>query len=199
MKKSVIFLLFCLFLVSEVNSQQGYYSKDKTGYQIENNLKWTGSGHGFLNTTEVLIKSNNKTISFGCIYHLKEYRISGVHVNYRIYRKTPLFKHENFNIYWGYEFFYQNSEVGKDYTSIKTDSYNVSFENPPGFISSMEHYIVRGFDYYLTKNIKLSSTAGAGLYIGSLDKMNSPGTPGFHGENMGFTLTGSFGISYSFL
>ncbi len=62
----------------------------------------------------------------------------------------------------------------------------------------MEHYAGMGMQVMMSSNICFDSSLGFGAYIGSLDKINAPQTPGIHRDNYGFVMAVEFGLGYKF-
>ena len=141
-----------------------------------------------------------KSLIMGALYQLYDNRISGIDIRYRVYFgdvSDGFYFKRNFKPYIEYNLIYHKVMVDSSTILLRTAATSVEVsDSKPGTIATIEHYISAGIQCRIYGRIFMNASAGLGVYIGSLDKVNHPNTPGIHRENHGFTGVAKIGIGY---
>jgi hypothetical protein len=160
----------------------------------------TGSGHGTGYTINGNIMKGRKFLEIGVIYSERESKFAGGDIKYKVFLgNIQRVKDENkiFKPYLQYNIIYQKgTSCSPDIVTIDDASYEAPAD--PGTIATMGHYLAYGNKIKLFGNAYFDSSFGLGVYIGSLDKVNGPGTLGIHSTNAGLTYSIKLGIGYIF-
>jgi hypothetical protein len=200
MKKTIIILSFLVFSTKFLSAQ---YSRDMeyknhvtTGIFVVN----TGSGHGPEMCVNVGLQKARKSFVGGILYQLNDNKISGIDIRYRIYLGNiddGFYFARNFKPYIQYNLIFHKVSVDSSSVLLHTGTSNIEVtDSESGTIATMEHYISTGIQCRLYGRVYINTSIGFGLYLGSLDKVNHPDTPGIHRENHGFTGVVKIGLGY---
>ena len=192
----VIFFITSCYLFGEDNSEIVI----NTYYGISMLLITTGSGHGFGYTINGSISKGRKSLEVGLIYSDRESKIAGGDFKYRLFlSKIDRIQNDQkkYTAYLQYNLVYQK---GMSYSPeiVKLGEVTYVVESDSGKVANMGHYISYGNKIQIFRNTYLDASLGFGYYVGSLDKVNGPGTFGIHFQNSGFTYSSKIGIGYSF-
>jgi hypothetical protein len=160
----------------------------------------TGSGHGIGYTLNGSICKGRKTLEVGMILSESEWRITGCDFKYqlmignlnRIQSENKIYKpYIQINLIYRKALSYSS-----DLVKLGAETYDIP--SKPGMISTIGHYMAYGNKIRLVDRVSLDTSLGFGFYMGSIDKVNGPGTFGIHYENSGFTFSFKAGLAYSF-
>lgn len=172
----------------------------ETHYAVNLSQINSGSGHGMGYTFNGNIMKGRKALEVGLIFSERESKISGADFKYRIFLGNVYRIDENQNIfspYLQYNLIYQKGiSYSPDIIELGSESYTIPSE--PGIVSTLGHYVSGGNKLRLFSRAYLDTSFGLGLYQGSLDKIDGPGTWGIHKENYGFTFAFKVGLGYTF-
>jgi hypothetical protein len=160
----------------------------------------SGSGQGVGYSFNGTVIKGRKSLEIGIIYSERESKIAGGDFKYRILLgKFYRIEDQNmiFTPYIQYNLMYQKSiYYGSDIVQLGEQTYEVPGE--PGTVATMGHYLAYGNKIRLFGRAYFDTSLGLGVYYGSVDKINGPGTWGIHGTNSGFTYAFKIGVGYSF-
>ena len=172
----------------------------ETHYAVNLSQINSGSGHGMGYSFNGNIMKGRKALEVGLIYSQRELKISGADFKYRIFLGNIYRLDGNKNIfspYIQYNLIYQKGmSYRPDEVQLGSETYKVPTE--PGMISTMGHYLAGGNKIRLFNRAYLDTSLGLGIYQGSLDKTEDPGTWGIHKGNYGFTYAFKVGFGYTF-
>ncbi|MBN2524002.1 MAG: hypothetical protein JXB24_12075 [Bacteroidales bacterium] len=172
----------------------------KARYGLAASYIYTGTGHGAGYTVNANVTKGRKLLEAGIIYSERESKISGADIKYRIYLGAlDRLNSGNkiFNAYLQYNLVYQKgTSYSPELVTLGDQTYLVNTD--PGTIATMGHFIAYGNQVSVMKNLYFDTSLGLGYYIGSLDKVDGPGTWGIHNENSGFTYSFKIGFGYMF-
>lgn len=161
---------------------------------------YSGSGHGTGYTINGSVNKGRKALEVGLIYSDRESKISGADFKYRLLLGNLYRIQQNekiFTPYLQYNLIYQKGiSYSSDVAQLGSETYSIPSE--PGTVSTMGHYLAYGNKIRLFNRAYFDTSLGLGVYKGSLNKVNGPGTWGIHGENHGFTFAFKVGFGYTF-
>ena len=173
---------------------------NETHYAVGLSQINTGSGHGAGYTINGSIMRGRKAMEVGLICSEREARISGGDFKYQIMFGN-LNRIQSYNkLFVPYVQFNLVYRKGMSYSPevVKLGTENYSVPSHPGMISTIGHYLAYGNKIRIFNKVYFDSSVGFGFYLGSLDKVNGPGTFGIHYENSGFTYSFKVGFGYAF-
>ncbi len=200
MSKFIIISSILIFLFSGLSAQFSRVMECRNHTTAGINIVNTGSGHGPEMCLNVGMQKVRKSLIFGVLCQLSDKKISGIDIRYRIYFgdiSEALHFTRNFKPYIQYNLIYQKVKVDSSTIMLRTKTTNIEIsDSKPGTIATIEHYISAGIQCRIYSRIYINASAGIGVYIGSLDKVHHPNTPGIHHENYGFTGVVNIGIGY---
>lgn len=173
---------------------------NETQYAVNLSQIQSGNGHGIGYSVNGSIIKGRKALEVGLIYSDQESSISGGDFKYRIFIGNIYRIQGNnklFTPYLQYNLIYQKAtSYSPDVIKLGSETYTVPTE--PGIISTLGHYISGGSKMKLFNRAYFDTSLGLGVYQGSLDRINGPGTWGIHKENYGFTYAFKVGFGYTF-
>ena len=205
MRTSLILFVVALATSAHVSAQDSE-NADKS-YNFDLSQVYTGSGHGSSFAMNTAFQDGRRALQLGILYQEEQGRISGGEVAYKFFLgKNALTETSSashgliFKPYVHYNCIYHTSKVNTPDFVPTGAKKSAALESPssPGTIATMEHYAGMGMQVMLSSNICFDSSLGFGAYIGSLDKINAPQTPGIHRDNYGFVMAVEFGLGYKF-
>jgi hypothetical protein len=174
----------------------------QTGAQYGISISYinAGTGHGNGYTLSGIVSQKRKSLEVGLVYSEKERGIAGADIKFRIYAfKFQYLYHSGFSIkpYLQYNILFQKSmSYAPQIMELGGKKYELPVKS--GKIATFGHFIAYGSQFWLFKQIYFDTSFGIGIYQGSLDKINGPGTPGKHWENSGITYSFKIGFGYFF-
>jgi hypothetical protein len=160
----------------------------------------TGTGHGPGYAVNANVNKGRKTLEVGLVYSNRDSKIGGADFRYRVLLGDISRIQGNdklYTAYLQYNLMYQKGmSYSPDLVTLGDTEYEV--ESDPGVVATMGHFIAYGNKIKLFNNVYVDASLGLGYYVGSLDKINGPGTFGIHNENSGLTYSLKVGIGYTF-
>ena len=199
-KVRLIILLYLTIISTTTYAEIEIVQSVDTQYGLSISFINAGTGHGNGYTLNGNVRQKRKSLEVGLIYSERERGIAGADIKFRVFPfKFEFLKYRNFPIksYLQYNILFQKS---MSYTSEILELGGKRYEMPakPGKIATFGHFIAFGSQIWMFRQIYFDTSLGLGIYQGSLDKINGPGTPGIHWENSGITYSFKFGIGYLF-
>jgi hypothetical protein len=195
--------LFAFFLVSAITlTVKSQYSKEKeccSHYGISVCAINSGSGHGLGISMNTSILKGRKSLEAGAIYQVREDKISGADIKYKIFlmrNENLIYGRKSVFPYIQYNLIYHKARACTPVIININKSVIERYGSVPGIIATIEHYASLGFQLKLYDGFYADGNIGLGIYIGSIDKQNKPRCPGLHKENFGFTASFKIGIGY---
>jgi hypothetical protein len=190
--------LFVVVFVLAVFQLQDTQSQTNIPMQYGFNLSAvnSGSGHGSNLVLNFVATDNKKAMEFGAIVRPGDFTPKGAEFKYKIFPGKYDYYVNNMMVrpFVMYNCLYQN-ETTTEPLVIETTSGPLVFpDNKAGTISTMEHYLGTGLFFRFLNNFYFSSSAGIGVYLGSISKLETPETLGIHKRNGG--LTGNMKLSF---
>ncbi len=177
------------------------YSEDEIprSFGAGMSLVTSGSGQGEgISITGSVVKGR-KSLEVGVILNDRDFRISGGDFRYRILLRSKTRMDDNnrlFTPYIQYNLMYQKSmSYAPQPVELGGEEYLI---DDPGMVATIGHYLGYGSKIRVFQKLCIDASAGFGLYNGSLDKVNGPGTWGIHYANYGYTYAAKIGVSYTF-
>jgi len=199
-----ILFKICVFIFLNVFGLMAQYPVEEeclTYYFGNTGFFYSGSGYQLGYNLNVGIQKGRKALFAGIIYHGNENFISGALINYRIYIgkfEEPISYIKPFQPYFQYNLIYHMATIYENVIITSNGKIIEVDDNESGRIATMEHYFTGGLKFKIIGNLYMTTSAGIGVYIGSLSKFHHPKTIGIHGINEGLTMYFNFGIEYSF-
>lgn len=158
----------------------------------------TGSGHGAGYAFSGIVMRGRKSLEAGFIYSDRESKVAGCDIRYRIMLGNLCSIQQNgrkFIPYLQYNLMYEKGiSYASDLVELGSEIYEIPSE--PGTVATMGHYLGYGNKIKLFNKTYIDTSIGLGVYQGSLDHLNGPGTWGIHYDNCGFTYSFKIGIGY---
>jgi hypothetical protein len=161
----------------------------------------SGSGHGSNLVLNFVALDNKKAMEFGAIVRPDNIRPKGAEFKYKFYlgKHDYYLKHMMIRPFIMYNCLYQN-EITREPKVLETVSGPLVIpDNQAGTVSTMEHYIGTGLFFRFLNNFYINSSIGAGVYLGSVSKLDTPKTIGIHKINSGWTGTAKLSVGILFL
>jgi hypothetical protein len=190
------FIFIFLSLSAQYSRDMEYRDHVTAGINILN----TGSGHGPEMCLNAGMQKARKSMIIGVLYQVYDNRISGIDIQYRIYFgeiSDGFYFTRNFKPYIQYDLIYHKVRVDASTLLLRTKATTIEVnDSRPGTIATIEHYVSAGIQCRIYGRIFMDFSAGLGVYLGSLDKIHHPDTPGIHRENHGFTGVAKIGLGY---
>ena len=159
-----------------------------------------GTGHGTGYTLNGSVRQNRKSLEVGIIYSEKERGLAGADIKFRLFpRKFDFLANNNFPVisFFEYNIIFQKSTSSSP-EILELGGVNYELPAKPGKISTFSHFVNFGSQIWLFKQVYIDTSFGLGIYNGSLDQVNGPGTPGIHWQNAGLTYSYKIGLGYLF-
>lgn len=200
--KQVRLILIVYFITIPVilNAKTEIIPHHKTKYGLIISFINAGTGHGNGYTLNGYVREKRKALEIGIIYSEMERGIAGADINIRFYPNKFNFLENNYFpviSYLQYNILFQKStSFAPQIIEFGGVKYEIS--GKPGKIATFGHYLVFGSQLWLFKQVNIDTSLGIGVYHGSLDQINGPGTIGIHWENFGITYSFKIGIGYLF-
>lgn len=175
-------------------------TEDKANFGFKVEQMTTGSGHGSGYTVNAQLNKGRKGLEVGFIYNNGEEKIAGGDFRYKLYMGSPYRVSSNkkaIKPYLQYNLVYQKGlSSGNELVTIQ--GIEQAVETEPGMVATVGHYLGYGNKVKLFDRAYIDSSIGFGMYQGSLDKVNGPGTVGYHNNNFGLTYSFKIGFGYTF-
>jgi hypothetical protein len=194
-------VFFTSFLSFAKEGPEEIMLTDMTYYGLGMSQINTGTGHGNGYAISGHIMKGRKSIEAGLIYSERESKFAGADFKYKVYFGNINRLHSDtriFTPYIQYNLVYQKG-LSTSPDIVQLGEKTVVIENTePGIIATVGHYVMYGNKLKIMGNAYIESSIGFGVYQGSLDKLNGPGTFGIHEENHGFTYSFKLGFGYTF-
>lgn len=200
--RALIFIAVILITLptSVYAKRRNIATEESSVYGIKLEQMTTGSGHGSAYTFNAQINKGRKGLEIGLIYSDKEEKVSGSDVRCKFYLGSP-YRVSNSNKaykpYLQYNVIYQKGiSTGNDIVNLGGVDYELQQE--AGTIATFGHYLGYGNKIQIFEKAYIDSSVGFGVYQGSVDKVNGPGTIGYHNNNYGLTYSLKIGFGYTF-
>lgn len=200
MKTIAVISVLALLSSGIVYGKKNAVQITETNYEVSLAQINSGSGHGVGYTVNGGIIKGRKSLEIGLIYNNRESKISGGDFKYRIFLGNLNRIQANdliFTPYLQYNLIYQKG-ISDTPEIVQLGNETYSIPSDPGVVSTMGHYLAYGNKVRLFNKAYLDTSLGLGIYQGSLDKINGPGTWGIHKDNHGFTFAFKVGFGYTF-
>jgi hypothetical protein len=197
----ILTLLFLTTINSFGEKGQNAETVDVSYYGFGISQIHTGSGHGNGYAICGNITKGRKAIEAGIIYSERESKFAGGDFKYKIYFRNISKLQDNktiFKPYIQYNIVYQKGMSASPDVVYLGEKTVVIEDTEPGQIATIGHYLCYGNRVKVMGNAYFESSLGFGVYQGSLDKVNGPGTFGIHKDNYGFTYSFKLGFGYTF-
>ena len=201
--KTLVTITILSFLVSlpiEAKKSRNIATQDIARYGLEINQINTGSGHGTGYTLNAQVNKGRKGLEVGLIFNSKDEKLAGGDFRYKVFLGSPYrvtTDNKNFKPYLQYNLVYQKGmSTGNEMIMLDGNQYEMKGE--AGMVATMGHYVGYGNRIKLFNSAYLDSSFGFGVYQGSVDKINGPGTIGYHDNNYGVTYSFKIGFGYTF-
>lgn len=161
----------------------------------------SGSGHGSNLVLNFVATDNKRAMEFGAIVRPDNFLPKGAEFKYQVFfgKYDYYLNHMMIRPFFMYNCLYQNETTTEPLVIETTSGPLVIPDNKAGTISTMEHYVGTGLFFRFLNNFYFSSSAGIGVYLGSLSKLETPETIGIHKMNKGFTGTMKLSFGMLFL
>ena len=200
MKSRVVILASLLLTATWVYGKKNAGQVDASHYGIGLSQINTGTGHGVGYSFNANILRGRRSLEVGLIYSERESKVAGGDFKYEVYLGN-IHRIENgrmiYQPYLQYNLMYEKgTSYSPDIVELDGSSYEVP--SSPGTVATMGHFLAYGNKIRIFDNAYLDSSMGLGMYRGSLDKVNGPGTWGIHNTNSGFTFSFKIGFGYTF-
>jgi hypothetical protein len=187
-----------LLISATIFGADGNTSTHIKHYNLSASIVNSGSGQGMGYSISTGINDGRKTLEAGLIFDQRDGKISGGSVQYRI-KLGNIIGVETWNPvfipYMQYHLIYQKSlSYAPNVVVLEGKEYIIPTE--PGVVATIGHYFETGSKIRIFEKLYLDTSFGLGVYFGSLDKINGPGTWGIHHTNNGFTYAGKVGLCY---
>ncbi len=196
------FLAILIILTSFIPEGKGNEQADNdlpTHYLSGIHYINTGTGQDGGLALSMSVLKGRKSLGAGFIYSEQENRFAGINVNFRIYPGDINRINTNSGLFIPYLSYNMILQKG---TSNASDIIQLEEEvieipgSQPGIVATIGHYIGPGVQVNVFERLYLDVSAGFGIYQGSLDKLQTPKTAGWHFENHGYTYSCNIAIGF---
>lgn len=197
--KRLIIILFISAVIQIQKGQSQPYIPMQYGFNVS--ASNSGSGHGSNVVLNFMALDNYKAIEFGAIIRPDNFLPKGAEFKYKFFFGKNDYFLNNVLVrpFAMYNCLYQNETTYEPIQIETVSGLLVIPDNKAGTISTMEHYIGTGLFVRFLNNFYINSSVGAGVYFGSLSKIETPQSLGIHKVNRGWTGTMKMSIGLLFL
>jgi hypothetical protein len=181
-----------------------YQMKQLPNYGISTYRTESSSGYKPGLNVFSYVESGRKSLGFGIKLEESQAQVTAVEVFYKYFlTKGPKCARSascnvQFKPYINYNFSYNTpSEVIINQQSIQEKAELAIFQGKK--VSTLEHSLGIGVQVHLFKLLYVDANAGAGPYLGSINKnLEGPGTIGIHKDNWGIAGKWKLGVGVNF-